>query len=91
MANERDLELHGKVFAAAMKLYQERDDTHNALWKKDTPFELSGLALHKAKRVDHHCRPGTENPEQAIDEALDLINYAAFTIRRLSNSPETLF
>jgi hypothetical protein len=89
MANEQDLELQGRVLAKAVKLYQERDDTHDGLWKNDAPFELAGLMLHKAKRVEHLCRPGAEKPEQAIDEALDLINYAAFTIRRLSGDLDT--
>lgn len=84
MADEMDMEAQVRVFTAALQVYSERDKVHNGLWKKDEPNELSGQALHKAKRLDHHCRPGQENPHQAMEDALDLINYAAFTIRRLS-------
>jgi len=84
MADEAELVEHNMVLRQALHKYQERDAIHKGLWAEDEPHELSGQALHKAKRLDHHCRPGQENPVQAIDDALDLINYAAFTIRRLS-------
>lgn len=87
MATNQDLKEHADVLDMALALYKNRDEVHQGLWKGDTPHELAGQALHKAKRVDHHCRDGGENPKQALDEALDLINYSVFIIRQMGFLP----
>jgi hypothetical protein len=84
MANVQDIDDHELVFDAAMKVYRERDEVHQGLWKNDSAYELAQLALHKAKRVELHCRSELGTPdEQVIEEAIDLINYAVFVIRKL--------
>jgi hypothetical protein len=83
MATDEDLDQQSVVFSAALKLYSERDAVHQGLWKNDDAAELAEQALHKAKRVKHHA---ADNPAQAIEDATDMINYAAFTIRKLINA-----
>jgi hypothetical protein len=86
MADIDELNAQAQVFTAALEVYERRDEVHKGLWKNDLPYELAGQALHKVKRVDFHCHPAQENPKQAIEDAVDAINYLAFVIRQLGGT-----
>ena len=64
-----------KVYMEALDIYVEREATHGGLWKEsgaaDTAFHLKSKALRISNNLDN------------LDDALDAINYAAFTVRNV--------
>lgn len=86
------------VFCAAVRKNAEREKTYSGLWRQDTLAEIAEMAAHKAKRMarhEHNMRgpfvdDDQEAHEQQIydaakDDAIDLVNYAAFTRRRVND------
>jgi len=64
------------VLMEALELFRVRDPHHKSLWKE---YGASDTAFHcKSKALRLNVAP----PEH-LDDALDLINYAAFTIRNV--------
>jgi hypothetical protein len=75
------LDTHSDVFDKAWGIYLERYNTYGDAWAE---YPLEDALLHitsKAARVKAAAETG--NTEAAIDNALDLINYSAFLVRRL--------
>lgn len=70
-----DMRDHLRVLMDAFDIYVEREATHAALWKEygagDTAFHLKSKALRVLNNVENE------------DDALDAINYAAFTVRNV--------
>jgi hypothetical protein len=72
---------HEDVFDQAWGIYVERYETYGDAWAE---HDLDDALMHidsKAARVRAAAKAG--NKPAAIDNALDLMNYAAFLIRRM--------
>ena len=85
--SHEDRREQANVFAEAMEIYEERSAARGQLWKE---FDERDAAVHirsKAARL----YVAVENPDadgadaEALDSALDLINYAAFAVRHIRN------
>jgi len=73
---DSNMEGQFEVLMEAFALFMERDPHHKSLWKE---YGASDTAFHcKSKALRLNVAP----PEH-LDDALDLINYAAFTIRNV--------
>jgi hypothetical protein len=83
------------VMVSAMEIFQERTQAHGDLWKEGPSLEQAFQVKHKAHRMlnaalRRHCEGESEDNELLlIDSALDLINYAVFTIRQLEEERGT--
>lgn len=70
-----DMIQHMEVLVEAFAIMVDREATHGGLWKQygaaDTAFHLKSKALRMANNL------------QNIDDGLDAINYAAFTVRNV--------
>lgn len=66
---------HMQVLLEAFDIMVEREAQHGALWKEygasDTAFHLKSKALRLLNNLEN------------IDDGLDAINYAAFTVRNV--------
>lgn len=64
------------VLAEALELFMERDAHHRSLWKE-----------YGATDTAHHCKSKAMRlnvePAEHLDDAMDLINYAVFTVRNV--------
>lgn len=65
-----------EVFMEAFELFMVRDQHHKSLWKE-----------YGASDTAHHCKSKAMRlnvePAEHLDDAYDLINYAAFTVRNV--------
>jgi hypothetical protein len=92
------------VFCTALRKNADRERTYDGLWRQDSISEIADMAAHKAKRMrrhEHNMR-GPFTPEDgadgavheqqiydaAMDDAIDLVNYAAFTVRLVDDSSQ---
>lgn len=72
-----------RVYMKAMYIFAERNERYKDLWKKSGWFGNIFHIHHKALRLFRNfIREGGEG-EPSLDDAYDLINYAAFAIRCL--------
>jgi hypothetical protein len=82
------------VFCKALQKNQEREGQYVGLWREDTIAQMAEHARHKAARMARHehnmagpfVDDAQEEHEQqiydaAMDDAVDLVNYGAFTVR----------
>lgn len=75
------------VLREAMAIYDERERRHQGLWKET---ELPDLLLHCRSKLARLTRLVDNPPPVRIitmedcDDGLDLINYTAFIVRRLT-------
>lgn len=77
-----DYQEHTDVLNEALKLYEQREQKYHGLWKEVGASDNSTLAKHKIERVKMATNGGV-TPEDYIDDALDVINYAVFWIRNV--------
>jgi hypothetical protein len=69
------------VMNEALLIFQERERSRGGLWMQ-TGYPDSALHIKsKALRLNQAVAMGAAEGEEAIDEALDVINYAAFYVR----------
>lgn len=78
------------VFIRSMRLFEERNKKYGDLWKE---YGWRGNLLHvqsKAARVRKVWWDQATQPpgDQDLDDAFDLINYAAFFIRNVEEGNE---
>jgi hypothetical protein len=88
---ENDLAIQLSIFSEALNIYGERGEARGEVWKEfdaeDSIHHLVSKAarlragLRQAERVHGDFRQGVS--DTMIDEAMDAINYAAFTVRHL--------
>lgn len=70
------------VLDEALDKFVERNAVHQDLWKQD---DLAGIAQSiksKSLRIVAQAVDAQPNVEQMQDDALDLINYAGFLLRK---------
>ena len=80
------------VLLRAMRTYSVKDQTHRGLWRYFGSLDSAHQARAKATRVYNIAIQLLRDPEEVInnaakdpmDDAIDLINYAAFFIRNAS-------
>lgn len=63
---------------SALEIFQERDKRYKGLWRGDGAMDSAMHVHSKAARVR---QAGLDGPPAALDDAHDIINYAAFYIR----------
>lgn len=83
----------GEVFVAATDKYVERNQQYRDLWKQDGVMGSLEHVRHKTSRVRWALELAHEDKglfsmtdsdiAQVEDDIIDLINYAAFTLRNL--------
>lgn len=79
--SETDKRQLSTLFAAFVK-FQERNAKYRDLWKQGGIEDSANHARHKAHRlVLASMNRDQLDPEDFIDDAIDLINYAVFFIR----------
>lgn len=79
----RDEFLQKEVMEDALRIYKQRERTRGGLWKDFGPEEDAMHMRSKAARVHAIIfNPSVPNND-ALDDALDLINYAAFLVRKV--------
>lgn len=81
MRQQAALDAHNDVFERAWAIYHERYRTYGDAWAE---YDLADALLHitsKAARIKAAAEGG--HKDVAVDNALDLINYSAFLIRRM--------
>lgn len=79
--SEADAEQLG-VYIEAFDIYRERQERYHDLWKEAGARDNAHHAKSKALRIDAELR-GLGDVAPDLDDCLDLINYAAFTVRNV--------
>lgn len=78
--SQSDRDNHISVLEEALALYETRDGgKYHGLWKDAGAKDNAASIKHKALRVGIMANEGSD-PEQYIDDALDLINYCVFIV-----------
>ena len=72
------------VMSRAQEIYLQRDAKYKGLWKDGGPQDSAFHAQHKASRLVRATADDTFD-EGAIDDALDLVNYAVFFILNMED------
>lgn len=71
-----------EVLLEAFTKFQERNAKYQDLWIDDDLDDLAANALHKAKRLKMAAQNIAQlDPLDFVDDAIDLMNYAAFFVR----------
>lgn len=73
-----------RVLMRAMHIFTERNTLRQDLWREDGIIGCAMQCKSKALRLmqnAHAPNVPLADPDEAIDDGLDLINYAAFFIR----------
>ena len=71
------------VFVKAMTIYQEREKKHLGLWK-DQPLSDTLHHIHSKHARVRAQVVNVKDPD--MDDALDLLNYTAFLVRRVEGA-----
>lgn len=71
MATDKELNEHNLVLVEASRIFADRDEHHQGLWKTMDMAEEDHHIQSKSKRWAH---------TRHEDDALDLINYVVFSI-----------
>lgn len=78
---EQDMKAQLAVLLNAMDIYAEREAHHHQLWKEMGYTDSAHHLRSKAARVGKSVSMDTAESEEAVDEAIDAINYAAFFVQ----------
>lgn len=71
------------ILMQAMSIFQDRERTRQEVWKEYGPADKAMHIRSKAARIAKITELDDVDNRDGVDEALDLINYAAFYVRQV--------
>lgn len=78
-----DVHRQARVLLLALDIYAERNVKYRDNWRRSGWRGIVVRVRERSDRLWDMMWPGTGEPEEAVDDAVDLINFAAFLVRAI--------
>ncbi len=82
-----DVKQQAVVMFQALDIFVEREQVRGGLWKKmgthDSAYQLKSKTMRLMAMLSSGLEKKPELTDEAVDDALDAVNYAVFFIRNL--------
>ena len=72
-----------RVFTHAMHIYVQREEKRGGIWKEFDPEDKLMHLRDKLRRMEYSWEHFSDGATLDLDDAYDLLNYAAFYIRQV--------